>query len=93
MYPSFRAADVLAFNVSRVREVLALSTLNYSTDALPALHTSQPEIYIVNSAQIANGTLNVNETVSLANAKAAELAAHFGSPTARDTEPAAAYVA
>ena len=36
MYPAFRRDDVLAFQVSRVRDVLAVSTLDYSTAALPA---------------------------------------------------------
>ncbi len=65
MYPGFDPADVLAFRVSRERFVYALPTLNYSERILPR-HTSLPGIYIVNSAQILNGTLNVNETVKLA---------------------------
>jgi hypothetical protein len=32
-----------------------------------------PHVYVVNGAQIAAGTLNVNESVALANRKAAEL--------------------
>ncbi len=74
MYPHFRREDVLAFEVSRVREVLAVSTLHYSERALPPVTTSLPGVFLVNSAQIANGTLNLNETVALARAKAAELA-------------------
>ena len=73
MYPGFSRDQVLAFNVSRVREVLAVSTLNYTTECLPPLATSLPGVSIVNSAQIANGTLNVNETIGLANAQAAAL--------------------
>jgi protoporphyrinogen oxidase len=73
MYPEFRREDVLAFKIARAREVMALSTLNYSSQALPAVSTSLPNVFVVNSAQIANGTLNVNETVGLANAKAREL--------------------
>lgn len=65
MYPSFARADVLAFKVSRVRKVFPLPVLNYS-DKLPAVDTSIDGLYIVNSAQIVNGTLNVNETVQLA---------------------------
>lgn len=65
MYPHFHADDVLAFRVSRVRHVLAISTLNYSR-LLPPMATSVPGVGIVNSAQIVNGTLNVNETVQLA---------------------------
>ena len=74
MYPAVGASDVKEFRVSRVREVLALSTLDYSRDALPPTETSLDRIFVVNSAQIAHGTLNVNETVALANAKAAMIA-------------------
>jgi protoporphyrinogen oxidase len=77
MYPAFRREDVLAFQLSRVREVLAVSTLHYSDRVLPPVRTSLPNVFVVNSAQIAHGTLNVNETVALANAKAAELAPHM----------------
>ena len=65
MYSGFRGDQVAAFRVSRVRQVLALSTLNYS-DALPPMRTSVPGLYLVNSAHIVNGTLNVNETIQLA---------------------------
>lgn len=66
MYPHFSRDDVLEFRVSRVRNVVALSTLNYSA-SLPPMQTSVPGVYAVNSAHIVNGTLNVNETVKLAN--------------------------
>ena len=65
MYPQFERGDVLAFRVSRVRHVFALSTLNYSS-RVPPVKTSMPGLYVVNSSQIVNGTLNVNETVRLA---------------------------
>jgi protoporphyrinogen oxidase len=66
MYPHLTEADVLAFRVSRVREVLPISTIGY-TRRLPAMTTSVPELFLVNSAHILNGTLNVDETVKLAN--------------------------
>jgi hypothetical protein len=78
MYPRFRSEDVLSFQVSRVREMLAVSTLEYSERLLPPTRTSLPNVFIVNSAQIANGTLNVNETIGLANAKALELGVLLG---------------
>ena len=65
MYPHFSRADVLAFNVSRVRQVFPLPTLNYSENLSP-VKTSLENVFVVNSAQITNGTLNVNETVQLA---------------------------
>jgi protoporphyrinogen oxidase len=76
MYPHFRRDDVLAFRVSRVRHVLAISTLNYS-ERLPPMATSVPGLYVVNGAHIVNGTLNVNETLALAD-RAAELVASGG---------------
>jgi protoporphyrinogen oxidase len=74
MYPEFRRDDVLNFKVSRVKHVLALSTLNYSEKA-PKTETSLPGVYVVNSAQIVNGTLNVNETVRLAEEASRKLGA------------------
>jgi protoporphyrinogen oxidase len=72
MYPNFKRSDVVAFQVSRVRRVLAISTLNYSAN-LPAMKTSIPGVHIINSAHISNGTLNVNETIQLANTAATDL--------------------
>jgi protoporphyrinogen oxidase len=65
LYPNFSSDDVLAFRVSRARHVFALPTLNYSCRA-PQCTTSVPGLFVVNSAQIVNGTLNVNETVKFA---------------------------
>lgn len=66
MHATLSSEDVLAFRVSRVRHVHALSTLDYSR-RLPPMRTSVPGVYVVNSAHIVNGTLNVNETVALAD--------------------------
>ena len=65
MYPHFRRDDVIAFKVSRVRQVFPIPTLSYS-EKLPDMKTSVEGVFIVNSAHIINGTLNVNETVQLA---------------------------
>jgi protoporphyrinogen oxidase len=72
MYRHFRREDVLAFQVSRVRYVFPIPTLNYS-ERVPGMKTSVPGLSLVNSAQILNGTLNVNETVQLAVKSAAKL--------------------
>ncbi len=72
MYPHLREDDLLEFRVSRVKYVLAISTLNYSQH-LPPMVTSIPGVFIVNSAHIVNGTLNVNETIQLAERAASEL--------------------
>jgi len=78
MYPAFRRDQVVASQVARVREVLAVTTLDYSRTLLPPLVTSVPDVFVVNSAQIANGTLNVNETLALAARQAAALAGRLG---------------
>lgn len=75
MYPDFRKDDVLHFNVSRSNQVLPITTLNYSAGLLPSIRTSLEHVFVVNSAQIPNGTMNVNEIIGLANTKAMEIGA------------------
>ena len=65
MYPSIKKDEILFTGVARARNVFALATHNYSSN-LPNVETNIPGLYILNSAQITNGTLNVNETVQLA---------------------------
>ena len=65
MYPHFDRKDVVAFKISRVKNVFPIPTLNYSAH-VPDVKTSLENVFIVNSAQITNGTLNVNETIQLA---------------------------
>jgi protoporphyrinogen oxidase len=72
MYPDFRRDDVEHFGISRVKNVFALPTLEYSR-RLPPMETSIPGLHMVNSAHIVNGTLNVNETVRLAEEAASRL--------------------
>jgi protoporphyrinogen oxidase len=72
MYPHFRRNDIVAFRISRVRYVLPISTLGYSA-RVPPLATSLRGLYLVNSSQIVNGTLNVNETLQLAHRAADHL--------------------
>ncbi len=65
MFPGFERARVRAFRVSRVSHVCAIPTLGYS-ERLPPVVTSVPGLYLLGSAHIVNGTLNVNESVKLA---------------------------
>lgn len=76
MYPHFSREDVLSFKVSRVRRVFPLPVLNYS-ETVPAMKSSVEGVFIVNSTHIVNGTLNVNETVQLAEKF---FKTHFGGP-------------
>jgi len=74
MHPSLSRDDVVAFRVSRVPYVFPLPTLDYSK-RLPPVRSSTEGLYMASSANIVNGTLNVNETVKLANSVTAELLA------------------
>jgi protoporphyrinogen oxidase len=65
MYPHFSNEQLVCFQLSRVPHVFAIPTLNYSQQ-LPSISTSLPGVHILNAAHIVNGTLNVNETVQLA---------------------------
>ena len=66
VFPHLDPSDVVAVRTSRVRAVMALPMLNYS-DRVPRIETSVPGLYLVSSTNIVNGTLNVNETVQLAD--------------------------
>lgn len=72
MHPHLSDADLSFWGVSKARVVLALPTLEYSKK-LPGIKTSLPGYYIVNSAQIINGTLNINETIQVAESKLKEI--------------------
>jgi len=72
MYPQLSESDVLYFGVAKARVVFALPTIGYS-ESLSGIQTSINNFYIVNSAQIINGTLNVNETIQVAESKLKEI--------------------
>ena len=72
MYPHLRASDITAFRISRVRDVLALTTKDYSRN-LPPVTTKAGNLHLINSSHIVNGTLNINETIQLAEQTAEKL--------------------
>lgn len=82
LFPTLPSDAIKHATVARAREVQAVPTLNYSLDACPPMTTSIPGLYIVNSAQIVNGTLNANETVGLAERSLPVLTAALTSATA-----------
>ena len=64
MYPDFERTDVRAIQTARARYVMALPTLNYSEQRCPIV-AEQQGLYLLNSARIVDGTLNVNEVIRL----------------------------
>lgn len=77
MYPELNRKNVRFCGVSTARQVFSLPTLNYS-EKLPGVKTSLENYFIINSAQIINGTLNVNETIQIAETKLAEILSEHG---------------
>jgi protoporphyrinogen oxidase len=64
MHPSLRAEEVIDSRVSRARWVFRRPVAGALVPV--PLNTSVPRLHLINSAQITDGTLNVNETVLLA---------------------------
>jgi len=85
MIPDFHRQDALAFRISRVPSVFPIPTLQYS-ERLPPRAASVPGLYLVSSANIVNGTLNVNETVQLAE-KTARWIAEMPAPAIDAPQP------
>jgi len=62
--PRINARRVIATRVARAAQVFAVPTVGYS-DAMPPMTTQSGNIFLCSSAQLAHGTLNVNETLEL----------------------------
>jgi protoporphyrinogen oxidase len=77
--PDFSEDDVLAFRVARARHVFAVPRPGHSA-AVPPAATGVDGLFVVNSTRILDGTLNVDETVRVAESAAAWLLA--GAPGA-----------
>ena len=74
MYPSVKDSDIKFAGVARAKHVITVLTKNYSKN-LPAVTTSVPGLYIINTSYIQDGTLNVNETIKVADEKLNEITA------------------
>jgi protoporphyrinogen oxidase len=74
MYPWITDDNLKFVGVARARHVITVLAENYS-EHLPGVTTSVPGVYIVNTSHILDGTLNVNETVKVAETKLKEITA------------------
>ena len=66
MYPTLRQTDVERWFVFRERHVQPVPTIDYS-GIVPPVRTPVPSVYLANTAQIINNTLNNNAMTSIAN--------------------------
>jgi protoporphyrinogen oxidase len=67
VHPDVTPSQVLGVRVARARHVMAMPVRGY-TEQLPPVRTSIPGVYVLNSARISGGTLNVDETIGAAEA-------------------------
>jgi protoporphyrinogen oxidase len=65
VHPGITRADIVDIKCARVREVMAVPTIGYR-DRVPDFQTSVPGLYLASSAQIIDGTLNVDATLGVA---------------------------
>ncbi len=72
MYPSITDQNIQFAGVARAKHVITVAKMDYS-EKLPDIKTSMPGVYIVNTSHIKDGTLNVNETIRVAETKLEEL--------------------
>lgn len=72
MYPWLTQNNIKFIGVARAKHVITVLKDGYSKN-LPDIKTSLPGVYIINSAHIKDGTLNVNETIKVAETKLNEL--------------------
>ncbi len=72
MYPWIKQEDIKFAGVAKARNVITVAKLNYSEN-LSEVKTSVPGLFIVNTSHIKDGTLNVNETVRVAETKLEEI--------------------
>ena len=74
MYPWLTDENIKFTGVAKARHVITVLTENYSAN-LPGIKTSIPNVYIINTSYIPDGTLNVNETIRVAETKLKEISA------------------
>jgi protoporphyrinogen oxidase len=72
MYPWVKDSNIKFAGVARAKHVITVAKLNYS-EMLPGVKTSMTGVSIINTSHIKDGTLNVNETVRVAETKLEEI--------------------
>lgn len=66
IYADFSRERVRAIQTAKAKYVMTLPTLNYS-DRVPPIVSSIAGLYLLNSAQVTSGCLNVNEVIEVAH--------------------------
>lgn len=66
MQPTIKREDILHTQVARAKHVIAIPEMDYSKK-IPSWNTTIENFFIINSSFIYDGTLNVNETLKVAD--------------------------
>jgi protoporphyrinogen oxidase len=75
MHPTLHSSDIVSRFVFRERSVQPLPTIRYS-EVLPPMKTPMPGVFLANTSQIVNDTLNNNVMTGIAR-KASEMVIQF----------------
>ena len=82
IHPKFRDDWIVDFRLSRVRHVMAVPTVGYG-EVVPPVRTNIPGLYIASSAQIVDGTLNVDATLGVVEQALPQILAEIEAPERR----------
>ena len=81
MYPELREEDIVSVHINRAFKVQPLQVINYSS-IIPKLKTRHPDLFVLNTSQFVNNTLNNNSVAEHVN--------HFVSQFGRELQSASA---
>lgn len=66
MFPDFDTENIVDIHVNRARKVQPLQVLEYSSK-VPKIQTRHPDLFVLNTSQFVNATLNNNEVIGSVN--------------------------
>jgi len=66
IHPSLKDEEIISCQVAKAKYVITLPEMGYSLN-LPSFKTSVNNLFVINSSFITDGTLNVNETLKVAD--------------------------
>jgi protoporphyrinogen oxidase len=66
IHPTLKDEEIISCQVAKAKYVITLPEMGYSSN-LPSYKTSVSNLFVINSSFITDGTLNVNETLKVAD--------------------------
>ncbi len=84
LLPAFDPQTLCSVHVNRARQVQPLQTLGYSTH-VPQVRTRHNDLFVLNTTQFVNATLNNNEVINAVNAFVDQHGEHLSRVSAQAT--------